>query len=136
MNQPQTTQQIETILTDVNNIIRSGVSKLLYDHTIHYLTNELEKCRTEMEYYKNELDKVKKQQETTWQKQENIVLKIEDIKTETKNENCENPDIKKINLAPKSVHNLVIVDDDQCDNTNCCNESKEEEEEEEDSRKL
>ena len=54
MNQPQTTQQIETILTDVNNIIRSGVSKLLYDHTIHYLTNELEKCRTEMEYYKNE----------------------------------------------------------------------------------
>ena len=60
MNQPQTTQQIETILTDVNNIIRSGVSKLLYDHTIHYLTNELEKCITEMEYYKNELDKVKK----------------------------------------------------------------------------
>ena len=43
MNQQQTTQQIETILTDVNNIIRSGVSKLLYDHTIHYLTTF--KCR-------------------------------------------------------------------------------------------
>ena len=69
MNQQQTTQQIETILTDVNNIIRSGVSKLLYDHTIHYLTNELEKCRTEMEYYKNELEKVKKQQQESSTKQ-------------------------------------------------------------------
>jgi TATA-binding protein-associated factor Taf7 len=127
MNQPQTTQQIESILTDVNNIIRSGVSKLLYDHTIHYLTSELEKCRIEMEYYKSELEKVKKQNELSSSKQENIVLKIEDIKTEIKNE-CEKPTIEKTVLAPKTVHNLVIVEDETCSSSVCsicCNENKE-----------
>ena len=133
MNQQQTTQQIETILTDVNNIIRSGVSKLLYDHTIHYLTSELEKCRTEMEYYKTELEKVKKQHQESSPKQENIVLKIEDIKTEIKEEK---PTIEKIALAPKSVHNLVIVEDEPSDNNIYCNESKEGETDEEDEEEV
>ena len=124
MNQQQTTQQIETIITDVNNIIRNGVSKMLFDHTVNYLTNELEKCKTEMEYYKTELEKVKKQQEpSSSSSKENIVLKIEDIKPEIKSE-YEKPTIEKTVLAPKSVHNLVIVDDESCDN-NVCNETKE-----------
>ena len=131
MNQQQTTQQIETILSDVNNIIRNGVSKMLFDHTVNYLTSELEKCKTEMEYYKTELEKAKKQNEHSSPKQENIVLKIEDIKTDIKNEENEKPTIEKINLAPKSVHNLVIVEDDLCDNSLCCNESKETDDEDE-----
>ena len=45
---------IQPILNDVDEVIKSGLNKILYDYTFQHLTNELEKCKTEMEYYKKE----------------------------------------------------------------------------------
>ena len=67
--------KIENIINDVGGVIRNGMNKLMYDFTVQHLTNELEKCKSEMEYYKNELEKIKK--EFSYNK-ENIVLEIHD----------------------------------------------------------
>ena len=50
---------IQPILNDVDEVIKSGLNKILYDYTFQHLTSELEKCRVEMEFYKNELDAIK-----------------------------------------------------------------------------
>ena len=67
--------KIENLINDVGGVIRNGVHKLMYDFTVQHLTNELEKCKSEMEYYKNELDKIKKEFSSN---KENIILEIHD----------------------------------------------------------
>lgn len=67
--------KIENLINDVGGVIRNGVHKLMYDFTVQHLTNELEKCKSEMEYYKNELEKIKKEFSSN---KENIVLEIHD----------------------------------------------------------
>jgi hypothetical protein len=67
--------KIENLINDVGCVIRNGMNKLMYDFTVQHLTNELEKCKSEMEYYKNELEKIKKEYSSN---KENIVLEIHD----------------------------------------------------------
>jgi len=67
--------KIENVINEVGCVIRNGINKLMYDFTFQHLTNELEKCKSEMEYYKNELEKIKKEFSNN---KENIVLEIHD----------------------------------------------------------
>ena len=96
---------LDSLLKDVNNVIKSGVYKLLYDYTINNLTSELEKCRSEMEYYKNELENFKKINKNC----ENISLNIEDnliIDNNNKHSVIENI------IPPKTIKNFIILKDD------------------------
>ena len=51
---------IKPILNDVSDVINRGINNVLYDFTVRHLTNELEKCRNEMDKYKQELENIRK----------------------------------------------------------------------------
>ena len=51
---------IEPILSQVNNVVRKGLNKVLYNYTVQRLSNELDNCRKEMERYKKELGEARK----------------------------------------------------------------------------
>jgi hypothetical protein len=51
---------IKPILNDVSDVINRGINNVLYDFTVRHLTNELEKCRNEMDKYKPELENIRK----------------------------------------------------------------------------
>ena len=50
---------IQPLLNDVNEVVKKGVNKLLYDFTLRHLNTELDKCKLEMEFYKSELTNIK-----------------------------------------------------------------------------
>ena len=51
---------IEPILSQVSNVVRKGLNKVLYNHTVQRLSAELDNCRKEMERYKKELEEARK----------------------------------------------------------------------------
>ena len=75
INNNNTKIDIQPILNDVNNVVKNGLNKLIYDISFLHLTNELNKCKEEMEFYKKELKLIK---QTYKNNNENILLKIED----------------------------------------------------------
>jgi len=77
---------IEPILKEVNDVVKKGLNKVLYDYTVQKLSSELDKCRKEMELYKKELEEARKYYQQNHSeisyiedREEHILLNIEDI---------------------------------------------------------
>ena len=79
---------IQPILSEVSDVIKKGIYKILYDYSHQYLTNELEKSKEEVEYYKKELELLRRQMEDKENKEDyniksvslnNISLQIEEL---------------------------------------------------------
>ena len=54
---------IHPILSEVGDVIKKGIYKILYDYSHQHLTSELDKSKQEVEYYKKELKLLRKQME-------------------------------------------------------------------------
>jgi hypothetical protein len=110
---------IEPILSQVSNVVRKGLNKVLHDYIVKKLQSELDRCRKEMEFYKKELEKAQKyylENETATSVsedgdvEEHILLNIEDISdndSETSIEHLLNS--VKVNTANTQIKTVLFT---------------------------
>jgi hypothetical protein len=130
---------IEPILSQVNNVVRKGLNKVLYNYTVQRLSTELDNCRKEMERYKKELEEARKyyqqssaevsEDEDEDEEEEHILLNIEDI-----SDNGSEISIEQILSDVKvnsQIKTMIVEEEAEEENTSEAEEEEEEEEAEE-----